>query len=131
MDYFATPHVLLLSHDDLLYVADRSNRRIQVFSPDGKFIRQLARYDAPFARNLAFSPDPDQTFIYTGYDKGIAVIDRKAMQYVGMVQAPGLDVAGHQIATDAKGNLYVTGVNRNGQPNAARFIYKGMRAPGR
>jgi hypothetical protein len=28
--YFATSHVLLLSHDDLLYVADRSNRRIQV-----------------------------------------------------------------------------------------------------
>ena len=30
--------MLLLSHDELLYVADRSNRRIQVFSPDGKFI---------------------------------------------------------------------------------------------
>lgn len=78
--YFATPHLLLLSRDNLLYVAGRSNRRIQVFSPDGKFIRQLTRYDAPFARNLAFSPDPEQTFIYTGYDKGIAVIGRKAMQ---------------------------------------------------
>ncbi len=128
--YFATPHVLLLSHDDLLYVADRSNRRIQVFSPDGTFIRQLARYDAPFARNLAFSSDPDQSFIYTGYDKGIAVIDRKSMQYVGMIQAPGLDTAGHQIATDANGNLYVTGVNVPGKPNAAKFIYKGMGAPG-
>jgi len=126
--YFATPHVLLLSHDDLLYVADRSNRRIQVFSPDGKFIRQLARYDAPFARNLAFSPDPDQKFIYTGYGNGIAVIDRKSMEYVGMVQAPGLNVPGHQIATDSNGNLYVTGVNVPGKANAARFIYKGMSA---
>jgi DNA-binding beta-propeller fold protein YncE len=129
--YFATPHVLLLSHDDLLYVADRSNRRIQVFSPDGKFIHQLARYDAPFARNLAFSPDPDQTFIYTGYDKGIAVIDRKSMEYIGMIQAPGLTIPGHQIATDAKGNLYVTGVNRPGQPNVERLIYKGMSTPAR
>ncbi len=127
--YFATPHVLLLSHDDLLYVADRSNRRIQVFSLDGKFIRQLARYDAPFARNLAFSPDPDQTFIYTGYDKGIAVIDRKRMEYLGMIQAPGLDVPGHQIATDSKGNLYITGVNIPGKPNAERLIYKGMSTP--
>jgi hypothetical protein len=128
--YFATPHVLLLSHDDLLYVVDRSNRRIQVFSPDGKFIRQLARYDAPFARNLAFSPDPDQTFIYTGYDKGIAVIDRKTMEYIGMIQAPGFDVPGHQIATDSKGNLYVTGANvPAGKANAQRLIYKGMSAP--
>ena len=126
--YFATPHVLLLSHDDLLYVADRSNRRIQVFSPDGRFIGQLARYDAPFARNLAFSADPDQAFIYTGYGKGIAVIERKTMAYVGMIQAPGLDIPGHQIATDSKGNLYVTGVNSPGRANVARFIYKGMSA---
>jgi hypothetical protein len=55
--------VLLLSHDDLLYVADRSNRRIQVFSLDGKFIRQLTRYDAPFARNLAFSTPIRRLFI--------------------------------------------------------------------
>ena len=113
--YLATPHVLLLSHDDLLYVVDRSNRRIQVFSPDGKFIRQLARYDAPFARNLAFSADPDQTYLYTGYGNGIAVIDRKSMEYVGMIQAPGLDIPGHQIATDQKGNLYITGVNLPGK----------------
>ena len=124
--YFATPHVLLLSHDDLLYVADRSNRRIQVFSPDGKFIRQLTRYDAPFARNLAFSADPDQSFIYTGYGDGIAVIDRKTMEYVGQIQAPGLTIPGHQIATDAKGNLYITGVNLPGKANVQRLIYKGM-----
>jgi sugar lactone lactonase YvrE len=126
--YFATPHVLLLSHDDLLYVVDRSNRRIQEFSLDGTFIRQLARYDAPFARNLAFSPDPDQTFLYTGYGNGIAVIERKTMEYVGMIEAPGFNVPGHQIATDAKGNLYVTGVNIPGKANAQRLIYKGMSA---
>ena len=139
--YFSTPHVLLLSHDELLYVADRSNRRIQVFSADGKFIRQLARFDAPFARNLAFSPDPDQHFVYTGYNKGIAVIERKTMEYVGMIQAPGLTFAGHQIATDSKGNLYITGsgVKILGNPNsvgggllggAERLIYKGMSIPG-
>ena len=58
--------------------------------------------------------------------KGIAVIDRKTMEYLGMIQAPGLTVSGHQIATDAKGNLYVTGVNIPGKANAERLIYKGM-----
>ena len=68
---FSTPHTIRLSHDGLLYVVDRENRRLQVFTPDGKFIRQLTRYDAPFARNLALSSDPDQQFLYIGYGKGI------------------------------------------------------------
>jgi DNA-binding beta-propeller fold protein YncE len=127
---FAVPHVLLLSHDDLLYVADRGNRRIQVFSLDGKFIRQLAKYDATFARNLAFSPDPEQKFIYTGYNDGIAVIERKTMEYIGMIQAPGVSIPGHQIATDSKGNLYVTGGVGPGKPTVMRLLYKGMASAG-
>jgi Beta-propeller repeat len=48
------------------------------------------------------------------------------MEYLGMIQAPGLTVSGHQIATDANGNLYVIGVNVPGKANAERLIYKGM-----
>jgi hypothetical protein len=58
----------------------------------------------------------------------MAVIERKTMEYVGMIEAPGFNVPGHQIATDAKGNLYVTGVNIPGKANAQRLIYKGMSA---
>jgi hypothetical protein len=46
-----------------------------------------------------------------------------------MIQAPGFEVPGHQIATDSKGNLYVTGANvPAGKANAQRLIYKGMSA---
>jgi hypothetical protein len=131
--YFSIPHVLLLSDDDFLYVADRNNRRIQIFTAEGKFVRQVVRYDAPFARNLAFSPDPDQTYLYTGYGDGIAVFERKTMEFIGMVQTPGIVTGpGHQITMDSKGNLYATG-NTMGRPperpTAGRLIYKGMTTP--
>nr|TFG53191.1 MAG: hypothetical protein E4H34_04005 [Hyphomicrobiales bacterium] len=130
---FSIPHVLLLSQDDLLYVADRNNRRIQIFTAEGKFVRQIVRYDAPFARNLAFSPDRDQTYLYTGYGDGIAVFERKSMEFIGMIQTPGtITGPGHQITMDSKGNLYVTGGTMGRlpeRPTAGRLIFKGMSNP--
>ena len=127
---FSIPHVLLLSHDNLLYVADRDNRRIQVFTSEGKYLRQLTLYDAPAAHNIAFSPDADQTYIYSGYGDGVAMIDRKTMTYLGTVPTPG--GGGHQIAIDGKNNIYVTGNSLGlgrGKPTAERLLFKGMTKP--
>ena len=38
---FSTPHSIAV-YDDLVYVADRGNERIQVFDTEGKFIRQIS-----------------------------------------------------------------------------------------
>jgi DNA-binding beta-propeller fold protein YncE len=38
---FNTPHSIALDANDNVYVADRGNRRIQVFDGDGKFLRQI------------------------------------------------------------------------------------------
>jgi DNA-binding beta-propeller fold protein YncE len=38
---FNTPHSIALDAQDNVYVADRGNRRIQVFDGDGKFLRQI------------------------------------------------------------------------------------------
>ncbi|MFL9875362.1 peptidyl-alpha-hydroxyglycine alpha-amidating lyase family protein [Paraburkholderia megapolitana] len=38
---FHTPHSIALDAHDNIYVADRSNRRIQVFDTEGKFLRQF------------------------------------------------------------------------------------------
>jgi hypothetical protein len=50
------------------------------------------------------------------------------MEYICMIDAPKLDLRGHQISTDSKGNLYLTGVNLAGKANAEKLIYKGMSA---
>src|SRR5437762_974911 len=47
---FNTPHSIAVDAHDNIYVADRGNRRIQVFDTDGKFVRQFA-IDVPVDPN--------------------------------------------------------------------------------
>ena len=44
---FSTPHSIATDANDNVYVADRGNRRIQVFDHDGTFLRQIT-VDVPF-----------------------------------------------------------------------------------
>ena len=46
---FDTPHGIAVSPKDEVFVADRGNRRIQVFDPSGKFLRQFT-IDVPVDR---------------------------------------------------------------------------------
>jgi hypothetical protein len=113
--------------DGTVYVADRENRRVQMFLPDGTFMKQLIRTGTPFARNLAFSPDRDQQFLYVGGDKGIVVVDRKTLEVVGNIQPPGMIGAGHHIQTDSKGNIYIAQTTSGMQ----KLVFKGMTTAGR
>ena len=103
-------------------MADRENRRVQMFLPDGTFVKQLIRTATPFAKNLAFSPDREQQFLYVGGDKDIAIVDRKTLDVVGTIKVPGMIGAGHQIQTDAKGNIYIAQTTSGLQ----KLAFKGM-----
>ena len=120
--HFNVAHAIRVANDGTVYLADRENRRVQMFSSDGKFIKQLIRTGTTFARNLALSPDPAQQFLYVGADKGIAVVDRKTLDVVGTVQPTGILGAGHHIATDSKGNIYLAQTTAGMQ----KLTYKGM-----
>jgi DNA-binding beta-propeller fold protein YncE len=116
-------HSIRVAHDGMVYVADRENRRVQMFSNDGKFIKQHLNGASTFANSVALSPDPDQQFLYVGAGKQIAILDRKSLDRVGTVDMPGM-IGGHLITTDAKGNIYVAGTGQGLQ----RLVYKGMSA---
>jgi DNA-binding beta-propeller fold protein YncE len=104
---FSIVHAIRVAVDGMVYVADREHRRVQMFTPDGKFVKQLVRQDAPFARDLALSPDAGQQFLYVGGGNGLFIVDRKTLEIVGNVEPAGMIGPGHQIATDSKGNLYI------------------------
>jgi len=111
---FSIAHALRVANDGTVYVADREYRRVQMFTRDGKFVKQLVRNSAPFARDLALSHDRDQQFLYVGGGDGVFIVDRKTLEIVGNIQPTGMIGPGHQIATDSKGNLFLGEVN-NGQ----------------
>jgi DNA-binding beta-propeller fold protein YncE len=134
-EHFGNPvHAVKMSNDNLVYVADRSNRRIQVFTPAGKYVTQVfinrAGPSAGSVAGLAFSPDPQQQFLYAA-DYGnshIAVLDRKTLdvlyQFGTRSAKPGEFQGPHHIAVDSKGNLYVAEVAPGNR--AQKFLLKGM-----
>jgi hypothetical protein len=119
---FSIVHAIRLSKDGIVYVADRENRRVQSFTADGKFLKQIVKTDTQFARDLAFSADADQQFLYVGNGNDIVIVDRKAMQIVGNIKLPGQIGGGHHIATDSKGNIYIAGTTMGLQ----KLTFKGM-----
>jgi hypothetical protein len=119
-------HAIRVANDGAVYVADREYRRVQMFTKDGKFLKQLVRTDIPFARDLALSPDPAQQFLYVGGGKGIFVVDRKKLEIVGNIQPAGMIGPGHHIAVDSKGNLYIAQTTAGLQ----KLTYKGMSPAG-
>ena len=64
---FHTPHSIAVDNNGLVYVADRSNRRIQVFDGDGTFKRQFT-IDVPVPRDArpAIGSVPDRAAIAAG-----------------------------------------------------------------
>ena len=131
---FALPHGVLLSNDDILYVVDRSNRRVQLFTSEGKYLTQLfvnrAGPSGGSASGLAFSPDKGQQFLYIS-DYGnshVVVVDRKKLevlyQFGKRGAQPGNFQGIHHIAVDSKGNLYAAEVAPGAR--VQRFIFKGL-----
>jgi len=137
-EQFGIVHGIEVSDDGLVYVADRGNSRIQVFTIDGAyttqgFVNQQAD-SASTAAGLAFSPDPEQQFIYVA-DQGnshIHVVDRQTLEVLDSFgsngENPGEFQALHHIASDSNGNLYTAEAQRGRR--AQKFVFTGM-APAR
>ncbi|MDA1184628.1 MAG: hypothetical protein O2930_08290 [Acidobacteria bacterium] len=115
-------HAIRVSNDGVVYVADRENRRVQVFTMDGEYVDQILRGDIPFARNLALSPDPVQQFLYVGGGDGIMVFDRQSLEFLTTIEGDGVIGAGHQIQTDSQGNLYIAATGSGFQ----RLLFTGV-----
>jgi DNA-binding beta-propeller fold protein YncE len=129
-------HCADLSVDRLLYVCDRVNDRLQVFKPDGTFVKEAffnkETLGSGSAWDIAFSKDPQQKYMYLadGEDDKVLVILRETLEVLTSFgeggRQPGEFYGVHSMATDSKGNLYTTETYR-GQ-RVQKFTYKGLAA---
>jgi len=131
---FNQVHHLRISKDGLVYVADRLNRRIQIFRIDGTFVKEAfvrrdSKESAGTVSSLAFSADPQQEFLYVAdqTENVILILDRQTLQERGTLgrlgRYAGQFVSPHNIATDSRGNLYVA--EDLGGQRVQKFALKG------
>jgi DNA-binding beta-propeller fold protein YncE len=132
---FRTPvHCAELSNDGLVYVCDRPNDRIQIFKPDGTFVKEIFIAKTTLGDgsvwDIAFSKDPQQKYIYLtdGKNEKIYIIQRDTMQILTSFgdggRQPGQFFAVHSIAVDSKGNIFTTETYEGRR--LQKFVYKGL-----
>jgi hypothetical protein len=123
------------SVDNLVYVCDRVNDRLQVFKPDGTFVKEQFYEKETLGSgsvwDIAFSKDPQQKYIFLadGMNQRINVIERQTLQVVTSFGDGGRGVGQffgvHSIAIDSKGNLYTTETWEG--KRLQKFAYKGLK----
>ncbi len=114
---FDTPHAIAVDSHERVYVADRSNSRIQVFDGDGKFLADWKQFgrpsgvyvdandaiyvaDSQTADKAGCAPDP-------GCRRGIRIGDASDGSVKYFIPRPDGDSVGPEgVAVDANGTVY-------------------------
>ena len=127
-------HCVERSEDGLVYVCDRQADRVQVFKPDGTFVKEAWFAKETLASgstwDIAFSKDPAQKYIFLadGTNEKVRVVMRDTLQEITNFgdggRQPGQFFGVHSIATDSKGNVYTTETYEG--KRVQKFVYKGM-----
>jgi DNA-binding beta-propeller fold protein YncE len=78
---FDLPHGVAVDHAGFVYVSDRSNARVQIFDPTGKYIREWKSTVIGRPYDVAIAPD-DTAVIVDGGDQPEAPPDRSAFVVV-------------------------------------------------
>jgi DNA-binding beta-propeller fold protein YncE len=132
--FYNPVHCADMSVDRLIYVCDRVGDRLQVFTPEGKFVKEQwyakNTLNAGSVWDIAFSKDAQQKYIFMadGVNEKVKVIDRQTLEELTTFgdggRYPGQFYGVHSIAIDSKGNLYTTETYEG--KRIQRFLYKGM-----
>jgi DNA-binding beta-propeller fold protein YncE len=118
---FSLPHNICMIGTDRVAVADRENFRVQIFTTDGRFVKQfhvhhpmsITSTDGPSPRLYVgeMGPPPVQAGVPDlGNKVAIFDVDGNLLSRFGASlpgQGPDQLIAPHSIAVDSKGNVYV------------------------
>ena len=127
-------HCAELSNDNIVYVCDRVNNRIQTFTKEGKFLKEVQVERESLADgsawDIAFSRDPQQRYLYLadGRNQKMHIIERASLEVLTSFgeggRQPGQWYGLHSIAVDSAGNLYTTETYEG--KRIQKFVYKGL-----
>jgi len=127
-------HCSDLSVDGLLYVCDRPNNRLQVFTREGKFVKEqfIAKRTLGDGAvwDVAFSRDPEQRYLYVadGKNERVYIMRRDTLEILSSFgdggRQPGQFFAVHSIVTDSRGNLFTTETYEGRR--LQKFVFKGV-----
>lgn len=130
---FTYVHGIAMSRDGRIYVADRWGNRVQVFTPEGKFLQEVfvARRTPSAVADVSLSLDARQQFLYVadGASNKMWILDRDSLAILGSFGRLGRNSGQfhtlHNVAVDSKGSLY-TGEALVGR-RVQKFVMKGMK----
>ena len=129
---FDTPHGLALDSKGRLFVADRSNNRVQIFDQDGKFLDEWKQFGRPSgiyidANDTLYVADHASTPKNNpGFKRGVrigSVRDGLVKTFFpGLGAEPETQIVGEGVAADAAGNVYWA--ETSGGMTVRKFIKK-------
>ena len=121
-------HCVQISNDGFVYVCDRGGDRIQVFTKQGKFVKELVIANKTLERGSAgsvnFSPDREQRYIFVAdiMNNVVWILNRSDGTVAGRIgrtgHAGGQFHYAHVATADSHGNVYT------GEVDSGRRIQK-------
>lgn len=123
---FHLPHGIALAKDGRVFVADRENRRVQIFTPQGEFITQWTDLYRPADIFI----DDDQNVYVAELNHRITIFNMKGellARWGGSQPSkePGSFTGPHGVCVDSRGDLYV------GEVLEGRRVQKFVKRPQR
>ena len=107
---FDTPHAIATDRNGRVYVADRSNDRVQIFDAEGTFIDQWQNITNPYTLRVS---EDGFLWVSSGVLNEFLKYDMNGRLQYGwgtMGTAPGEMWSVHQFSADPDGNMYVAEV---------------------
>lgn len=118
---FDTPHSIVVNPEGLIYVADRQNRRIQIFDDKGNYIKEWAYKGLPCG--LFFTED-NQLYMVSGFSGEILKLDENG-KAIGATGQPGKGLGefgeAHYMTISPTGDIYIADTVR---PALHKYIRK-------
>ncbi len=118
---FDTPHSIVVDADGLVYVADRQNRRVQIFDSEGTYVKEWAYKGLPCG---LFIDADGQMYMVSGFAGEILKLDENG-KALGANGQPGKGLGefgeAHYMTMSPDGDIYVADTVR---PELHKYVKK-------